>query len=305
MTLLYCNSKKGTDQEYKTYSHQALQAAIVHPDKRQVIPLMPEEIRNTDGTKKQDCEINAGKRLIENIKKDHPQLPLIILGDSLYSKQPFIEHIKAKKMSYIFTAKPDDHKTLMEWVGEQQALGEIKLKETTDKRGRRHVYEWLEEKLPLNGNQKTVWIYFFRYQLIVKDKTGKEKVTYKNSWVTDLKTAKDNIETLVSAGRCRWKIENECFNTLKNQGYNIEHNYGHGSKNLSFNFYLLTLLAFFFHQIFELTDHLFKKCREKFGSKRYHWECLRQIIRIVFFQTWEQLLRHNLEPPDVYSTATP
>ncbi|EKD45332.1 MAG: hypothetical protein ACD_69C00340G0004 [uncultured bacterium] len=32
-----------------TYMHKALQLAIVHPDKRQVIPLMPEEIVNTDG----------------------------------------------------------------------------------------------------------------------------------------------------------------------------------------------------------------------------------------------------------------
>ena len=61
----------------------------MHPDKRQVIPLMPEEIRNTDGNIKQDCEINAAKRLIPEIKKDHPQLGLIIVGDDLFSRQPF------------------------------------------------------------------------------------------------------------------------------------------------------------------------------------------------------------------------
>ena len=76
-----------------TYSHQALQAAIVHPDIRQVIPLMPEEIKNIDGTGKQDCEINAGKRLIPKIRRDHPQLNLIITGDGLYSKQTFIREV--------------------------------------------------------------------------------------------------------------------------------------------------------------------------------------------------------------------
>jgi hypothetical protein len=45
---------------------------------------------------------------------------------------------------------------------------------------------------------------------------------------------------MTKAGRCRWKIENECFNTLKNQGYHLEHNYGHGQKNLSYNMYLFT-----------------------------------------------------------------
>lgn len=296
--------KKGTDKEYQSYSHHALQAAIVHPDIRQVIPLMAEEIRNEDGQDKQDCELNASKRLLNKIKTDHPQLPIIVIGDGLYSKQPFIEDVQNIGKSYILVAKPDDHKIMMEWVEKQKALGEMKRKEIYDVKGRRHVYEWIEEKVPLNGNEKTVWVYFFRYQLVVQDKNGIEKVTYKNSWVTDLQITQNCIEELVRAGRCRWKIENECFNTLKNQGYNIEHNYGHGSQNLSFNFYLLILLAFFFHQIFELTDHLFKICRKKLGSKRYLWECLRQGIRLIIFKTWQQLLRHTLDPPDIISTAT-
>lgn len=296
--------KKGTEQEYRSHSHQAIQAAIVHPDIRQVIPLMAEEIRNEDGSNKQDCEINAGKRLIVQIKKDHSQLPLIIIGDGLFSKQPFIEDLKKKGMSYLLVAKPDDHQIMMEWVEEQKNMGETKQKEIIDAKGRRHLYEWIKE-VPLNGNKKTVWVNFFRYQLIVKNKNGKEKVTYKNSWVTDLKMTEDNIETLVRSGRARWKIENECFNTLKNQGYNVEHNYGHGSQNLSFNFYLLTMLAFFFHQIFELTDHLYQACRKGFGSKRHLWECLRQAIRLIFFQTWEQLLRYCLDPPEVHVTTTP
>ena len=64
-----------------TYQHQILQATIVHPDMKQVIPLAPEFIRNTDGGEKQDCEINAGKRLIHTIQKDHPHLPMIIIAD--------------------------------------------------------------------------------------------------------------------------------------------------------------------------------------------------------------------------------
>jgi len=98
---------------------------------------------------------------------------------------------------------------------------------------------------------------------------GKKKITATHSWITDLRVTEDNVEKLVKGGRSRWKIENECFNTLKNQGYHLEHNYGHGEKNLSYNFYLLTLLAFYFHQIFELTDKLYKANRAKFGSTKY------------------------------------
>ena len=49
-------------------------------------------------------------------------------------------------------------------------------------------------------------------------------------------------------GRARWKIENETFNTLKNQGHEFEHNYGHGYKNLSVTLAYLMMLAFLVDQ---------------------------------------------------------
>jgi len=277
-----------------TYSHKVLQAAIMHPDMRQVIPLMPEEIRNGDGSVKQDCEINAAKRLIPKIKREHPQLGVVIVGDGLFSHQPFILDLLSANMHYILAAKPDDHTYMMEWV-EAYEPDEISSIRTTDKKGKIHVYEWVND-VPLNGSENSVKVNFFRYKIISKNKNGEEKITYKNSWVTDFEITENNIMTLVKAGRCRWKIENECFNTLKNQGYHIEHNYGHGSENLCFNFFLLTLLAFYFHQIFELVDCAYQSCRKKFGSKRNLWENLRIYIRILVFETWEHLLDFALGP---------
>ena len=61
---------RGKKNESTTYSHQILQAVLMHPSQKQVIPLMPEEIRNEDGSDKQDCEINAAKRLIQKIRND-------------------------------------------------------------------------------------------------------------------------------------------------------------------------------------------------------------------------------------------
>jgi hypothetical protein len=100
----------------------------------------------------------------------------------------------------------------------------------------------------------------------------------------------------VQSGRCRWKNENECFNVMKNHGYYMDRNYGHGNKNLCFNFYLLTLLAFLFHQIFELTDEPYQACRKKLGSKKHLWEKLRSYIDILIFETWERLLEFILTP---------
>src|SRR6516164_3442774 len=66
-----------------TYAHQMLGAALIHPDRREVIPLMPEPIVKHDGTEKNDCERNAAKRLIVKLRQDHPHLPLIVTEDSL------------------------------------------------------------------------------------------------------------------------------------------------------------------------------------------------------------------------------
>lgn len=273
------------------YSHQILQTALVHPDYKPVIPLAPEQIQNTDGADKQDCEINAGKRAVKKIRKYHPKLGIIVVGDSLYSKQPFIKELKDLKMSFILVAKPKDHKIMIEWVGEQRQMGEESRLQCKDRKGRRHLYQWING-VPLNGNKNTYWVNYFEYQIIVDEKT-----TYRNSWVTDIPIDKDNVKHLVRGGRSRWKIENETFNTLKNQGYHLEHNFGHGKNHLSMNFFTLNLLAFLMHQIFELTDPLYQKCRAQFSARREYWNQLRCTLRILLFNNWESLLRFILAPP--------
>jgi hypothetical protein len=287
--LLKSSKKSGKTR----YHHQILQATLVHPTKKQVIPLAPEAIKNVDGSDKQDCEINAGKRLIEKIRMAHPKLGIIIVGDGLYSKQPFIEDLKTHGMSFILVAKPDDHRIMMEWVSEQRQLGEVSYLEFKDLKGRQHVYEWIND-VPLNGNQDSVSVNYFSYRLIVDGET-----TYKNSWVTDIGIDQNNVSHLVRGGRSRWKIENEGFNTLKNQGYHLEHNFGHGEKHLSMNFFLLNILAFFMHQILELTDLLYQRCRAKFSSRIEYWNQLRCTIRIMLFEEWEDLMRIVIAPPPV------
>ena len=283
-----CLIKEGKKGKVR-YSHQIVQAAIMNPGMRQVIPLAPEEVKNTDGKEKQDCEINAGKRLLGKVRKSHPKLPLVIVADSLYSKQPTIEEITGLHMNYVLAAKPDDHKKLMEWVNGLRPLEEVKRLTVKDK-NRTHVYEWIND-VPLNDNERTVTVNYFEYW-IMED----EKITYHNSWVTGLPVDEGNVRELVRVGRCRWKIENEVFNTLKNQGYHIEHNYGHGKKHLSFNFFLLNLLAFFMHQIFELTYRVYQQLRQKFGSKRNLWDHMRACLYILIFPDIDNYFERMLDP---------
>ena len=275
-----CLEAKDKDGNVQRHSHQALQLAVVHPDLKQVIPLMPEEIANTDGSTKQDCEINAAKRSITRLRTNHPQLDITLVADGLFSKQPMIEHARDKRMHFIFVAKPTDHKYLFEQLTSSGKL----LEKNVVKDGKTFVYRWATDVL-LNARKDAISVNYFSIDIINDD-----KITYRNSWVTDHEVSKQSVEKLVAAGRARWKIENECFNTLKNQGYNLEHNYGHGEQNLCFNFYLLILLSFLYHQIFELTDEIYQTCIRR-QTKKEFWIEIRYLLKQVFFESWDTLMR--------------
>lgn len=288
------SSRCSKGEHRQKYSHQVLQGGIMHPDCKQVIPFMPEQIVNTDGYVKQDCEMKAAKRLLKKLNKNFPRLGLLIGGDALYSKQPIIEGVRSYGMEYLFVAKPSDHAYMMEWLNTYDKLNELRI---TDDDGREHCYEWMND-VPLHGGKHSINVNFLRCTIAgkKKKKVDKKSAPYRNSWVTNVKVSEDNVETLVRAGRCRWKAENECFNVMKNHGYCMEHSYGHGAKNLAFNFYLLTLMAFSMHQIFEMTDRLYQECRKKLGSKVYMWSVLRHNIRLIVFDSWEHLLGFALTP---------
>jgi len=269
-----------------TYSHGVLQGAIMHPDKKQIIPLMPEAIANSDGTKKQDCEINAAKRFIEQLKKDHPRLGFVVTGDGLFSKTPMVNLVLSKKLHFLFVAKPDDHKYMIEWLDAFDSLPQVVC---SDVKGRKHTYTYMNN-VPLNAQEDAPQVNYIHYELC----NEKGKVTYRNSWVTDIEVNDKNVSRLTKGGRCRWKIENECFNTLKNQGYSLEHNFGHGKYNLSHNMYLLILLAFFFHQIFELSDPAYQLCRKKYVAKKQLWQTLRHLLQFFIFESWNDVMLKSM-----------
>ena len=88
---------------------------------------------------------------------------------------------------------------------------------------------------------------------------------------------------------------------MKNRGYNLEHNYGHGEKNLTHNFIMSMLLAFFIDQIQEISCFTFKKLVEKFKQKSYLWRSLASGIEWVQFSDWDQfyyLLYYGEMPPE-------
>jgi len=286
-----CLSKEKSNG-HTQYYHQVLQPALVHPDMRQVIPLAPEFIRRQDGTSKQDCETNAGKRAVNKIRADHPQLPMIIVADSLYSTGPFIRMLLARRFSFFLGVKPGSHKTLFEDIEGLRRGKLLDRLEVLDKNGGRHVYEWVNQ-IPLNGTADSPVLNYM--ELKIYNALG--KLTRRFSWMSDIEIGKENVQQLVGGARARWKIENENFNTLKNHGYHLEHNFGHGESYLSEAFFVLNILAFFMHQIFEIVDQLYQQARRCFSSRREYWNAVRSSFRLLLFESWDQVLERIHAPP--------
>jgi hypothetical protein len=266
-----------------TYCHQMLGAALIHPDLRAVIPLMPEPIVKHDGTAKNDCERNATKRFIAKLRKDHPHLKFIITEDSLSSNAPHIETLHKYGLHYILGVKEGDHAYLFQQVQAAEHAGRVTYYERHDRAvGLVHRFRFVNA-LPLNASHPDLRINFIEYWEV-----GATKVQHW-SWVTDIRVSKRNVYHLMRGGRARWKIENETFNTLKNQGYNFEHNYGHGTQNLSVVFAMLMTLAFLVDQTQQLCCALFQAVWAKLGSKRLLWERMRALFYDYAFASMRQL----------------
>lgn len=261
-----------------TFYHQMLGASIVHPNKKNVIPLCPEAILNQDGNIKNDCERNACKRFLENFRREHPHLKAIILEDGLSSNAPNIRTLQEYDLRYILVAHRGDHQYLFEqFEGSEKAV----YHEITEENGTYHQFRFLNG-VSLNKSNQDLKVNVLEYRCT--DSKGRE---YNCSLVTDITILIANVMQIAKGGRTRWKVENETFSTLKNLGYNLEHNYGHGKKYLSTIFCVLMMLAFLIDQIQDVCCGLFKKCRKIAGTNRNLWENMRSLFRYVRFPDWE------------------
>jgi len=273
----------------KTYYHQLLGAAIVHPDQTHVLPFAPEPILKQDGKKKNDCEREASKRLLTDLRREHPHLKLIVIEDGLASNGPHIKLLRSLNMHFILGAKPKDHTFLYDWV----AHSPVQWHEQTDQKGHRHQFKFVNQ-IPLNDSHFDCEVNFLEYW-----ETTAKGNTIHFAWVTDLELTPDTVYTIMRGARARWKIENETFNTLKNQGYHFEHNFGHGKKNLATVMSYLMLLAFFVDQIQGISCQLFKDAVIQSKSKRRFWEKLRAKFTDFLIESWENLYLSYLRPPKI------
>ena len=267
-----------------TYYHQMLCGAIVSPDQKEVFPLVPEPIQNTDGSTKNDCERNASMRFFDDFRREHPHMKVIVLQDALAANAPHIKFLEGHKLPYILGAKPKGHKFLFQSMKDSPEVQHMEVKEVD---GTRHRFEFLND-VPLNQSNQEVRVNVLRYQ---ETKPGTKRnpnpKPKRFAWVTGIPLETSNLMKIMRAGRSRWKIENETFNTLKNQGYNFEHNFGHGHQHLSTVFGLLMMLAFLIDQIELRCYGLFNNALGKMVRLKYLREKIRTMFQEYVLESWE------------------
>ena len=269
-----------------SYHHSGLVAVIVHPNQSEVFPLDFEPILRQDGAKKNDCERNAAKRLLEQLCERYADLPILLVEDALYANAPHLRQILNYGWHYIISVKPDSHESLFKQFAGRQSRGQVKELRYRDEKGVQHYYCWTNS-LCLCDSATDITLNFLLYEQTAKD--GK---VLRWTWITNLPLNTRSVEKVMCGGRSRWKIENETFNTLKNQGYHFEHNYGHGQENLATVLALLMMLAFLVDQIQQHCCPVFRQLWQGLGTKSKLWFSLRSLFHTLLFKSMAALYHH-------------
>ena len=273
---------------------------IVKPGAEYVLPLMPEFVVPQDGSEKQDCERNAAKRWLQRQRQQQhfSARSVTYLGDDLYACQPICQLVMDSDQYFVCVAKPDSHVGLYTVVAELERLSRLHLVTQKHWNGR-HYEHWVfrfASEMPLRSDVDTLLVNWL--EVTVSDaRTGKR--LYFNTWITNHTLSADSVYPLSKAGRARWKIENENNNVLKNHGYHLEHNFGHGKQHLSNVLFTLNLLAFLSHTVQELTAKPYQLLRRALKSRHIFFNDLRALTRYHVFDSWHHLWRFMLDSLDI------
>jgi len=287
-----CQTKKHKNGT-TTYYHSAITPVIVKPETNQVVSLPPEYITVDDGSTKQDCENKAAKRWMETIGKRYlsSKYEVTLLGDDLYSRQPVCEHTLESQYNFIYVCKTSSHKYLYEWI---DVFSPSDLHQTTDRRwdGTRRTFcqYRYRNRVPLKDGDDALLVNWM--ELTVFDSEG--NVLKRFSFVTNITISDQNIRSMIAYGRSRWKIENGNNNILKTKGYHLEHNFGHGSQNLSNLLMTLNLLSFLFHSVLRIFDRRYLLLRKTLHSREKFFHDVKALTTYLCFASWDDLLKFML-----------
>ncbi len=230
-----------------TYFHNVLEAKLVTSNGLS-LSLATEWIANEEKSEyeKQDCELKAFRRLAVKIKKYFPALPILIAADGLYPNQTFFEICKNNGWHFVATFQDNSLKSIQEEIVWFKNKPDGK---TSIYRTEKHIrvtltYTYLNDIQYKNYNLS--WVECIENR--VNSKTG-ETEQKRFVHLTDIRLDIDTAVEISYAGRMRWNIENEGFNTQKNYGYNLEHKYSRISFLAMKNYYQCLQIAHTINQL--------------------------------------------------------
>jgi hypothetical protein len=293
--------KQCSTQQHKdgrtTYYHHAITPTIVTPGSNRVICLQPQFIEPQDGAKKQDCENRAAKRWLTDSGLSYVELGLTILGDDLYCNQPMCELLLQYGYNFVLNCKYTSHKYLAERIDQAEAQGD--LNEHFEKRSdgtQRMTWRYrFANGVPINGGDNALLVNWM--ELVILDAEGTQRA--RHVFATNRELTRDNVAAYIEVGRSRWKIENEHNNSLKAKGYNLEHNFGHGEKNLANLLLSFSLLAFLFHTMLDLFDPRYALIRKTLPRRDRFFTDIKALTRYMLFDSWDALMLFMLEGLDL------
>ena len=175
----HCTTRAHRNGE-TSYHHSGLAAVVVHPDQEEVFTLDFEPILNADGSKKNDCERNAAKRLCQGLHERYPDLKPILVEDALYANAPHIRQITGYGWLFVLNVKPDSHESLERQFAGRRASGQVKELRITDPKGIKHYFAWTND-LCLCESAIDVSVNYLLYEQT--DRKG--KVT-RWTWITNI-----------------------------------------------------------------------------------------------------------------------
>ena len=278
------------------YLHNVITPVIVAPENPRAISLTPEFITPQDGHNKQDSEHAAAKRWLKEHGHKYKANKATILGDDLYAHQPICEAVKEEGLNFIFTCKSDSHTALYKVIHNLEQANQINVLKIERTEGTKVIKKFIDmyrfiNDVPIRGTTDALHVNWC--ELVTTDIDS--KTVFINSYITDHEITQNNVEEIVRSGRTRWKIENENNNTLKNHGYNLEHNFGHGQQHLSQLLLTLNLLAFLFHTVLSIMDSKYKILREKLPTRKMFFDSIRILTMFLHFKNWDALLQFMID----------
>lgn len=276
--------------------HIAVTPVLVAPGQKNVVALVPQFVQPQDGNDKQDCELAASGRWLDQWGAHYAPWGITYLGDDLYCHQRHCERVLGQHANFLFTCKPDSHATLYEWVADFSRNGNVASIAHTRRVGKKSftdTYRYVNQ-MPLRNSDDALMVNWC--ELVTTDAEG--NVVFHNAWASSHYITADNVAALAAAGRARWKIENENNSTLKTKGYHFEHNFGHGKQYLSNLFATMILLAFLVHTTLDWIDASYRAVRDSLPSRRTFFEHLRALIHYLPFDDWNHLMQFMIKCPE-------